>query len=46
MRPQLSLRDAFSEVRREESRKKVMLGTQAITPQLENSALAARTDTR
>lgn len=46
MRPQLSLRDAFSEVRREESRKKVMLRTQAITPQLENSALAARTDTR
>lgn len=41
IKPQLSLREAFSQVRREESRKKVTLGTSTIIPQVENSALVA-----
>ena len=36
------LREVFSEVRREESRRKFMLGNIAPTPDIENSALAAR----
>jgi len=36
------LREVFSEVRREESRRKFMLGNIAPTPYIENSALAAR----
>ncbi|XP_073119738.1 uncharacterized protein [Henckelia pumila] len=41
-KPLLKIREAFSEVRREESRKKVMMGTQSPAPLLEGSALAAR----
>ena len=41
-KPFPSIREAFSEVRCEESRKKVMMGSQESTPTLEGSALAAR----
>ncbi|RVW97656.1 Retrovirus-related Pol polyprotein from transposon TNT 1-94 [Vitis vinifera] len=37
-----SVREVFSEIRREESRQKVMLGTQNSSKNLENSALVAR----
>ncbi|RVW94908.1 Retrovirus-related Pol polyprotein from transposon TNT 1-94 [Vitis vinifera] len=43
IKPLPSLREAFSEVRREESRKKVMMGSkEQPTPTLDGSALAAR----
>ena len=41
-KPLLNLREAFSEVRREESRKKVMMGSQNSASILEGSALATR----
>lgn len=40
MKPLPSIREVFSEVRREESRKKVMLGESPTVPVTENSALA------
>ncbi|KZV57135.1 hypothetical protein F511_43873 [Dorcoceras hygrometricum] len=42
MKQQISLQEAFAEVRREESRKKVMLGTPTSDSHIENSALAVR----
>ena len=41
-KPLPSIREVFSEVRREESRKKVMMGESSTVPLAENSALAAR----
>ncbi|CAJ2679170.1 unnamed protein product [Trifolium pratense] len=41
-KPLPSIREVFSEVRREESRKKVMLGESFVLPVAEQSALAAR----
>ncbi|KAI5395046.1 hypothetical protein KIW84_061596 [Lathyrus oleraceus] len=41
-KPLLKIREAFSEVRREESRKKIMLGTPSSVPYSESSAMAAR----
>ena len=41
-KPLPNLREAFSEVRREESRKKVMMGSQNSAPILEGSAFATR----
>ncbi|RVX00497.1 hypothetical protein CK203_036922 [Vitis vinifera] len=42
IKPLPSVREVFSEIRREESRQKVMLGTQNSSKNLENSALVAR----
>ena len=41
MKPLPNIWEAFSEVPREESRKKVMMGSQNSTPAIESSALAA-----
>ena len=41
LKPLPNIREDFSEVCREESRKKVMMGSQNATPTIENSALAA-----
>lgn len=41
-KPLQSTREAYSEVQQEESRKKVMMGSQNSTPTLEGSALAAQ----
>ena len=41
-KPLPSVREVFSEIRREESRRKVMLGTQTSSKNLENLALATR----
>ena len=40
-KPLPNIREAFSEVRREESRKKVMMGSQTTSTVTESSALAA-----
>nr|CAN83808.1 hypothetical protein VITISV_026963 [Vitis vinifera] len=42
IKPLPSVREVFSKIRREESRQKVMLGTQNSSKNLENSALVAR----
>ncbi|KAL6326273.1 hypothetical protein AAG906_004770 [Vitis piasezkii] len=42
IKPLPNVREVFSEIRREESRQKVMLGTQNSSKNLENSALVAR----
>lgn len=41
-KPLPSIREVFSEVRREESRKKIMMGSQGISTTTENSALVSR----
>ena len=41
-KPLPSIREVFSKVRREESRKKVMMGESSTVPLAENSSLAAR----
>lgn len=41
-KPLPKIREAFSEVRREESRRKLMLGTSISAPSTESSAMAAR----
>ncbi|KAJ1398154.1 Gag-polypeptide of LTR copia-type [Sesbania bispinosa] len=41
-KPLKTIREVFSEVRREESRRKVMLGKSSVAPSIEGSAMAAR----
>lgn len=43
-KPLPKIREAFSEIRREESRRKMMLGKFSATPSIEGSAMEARGD--
>lgn len=45
-KPLPKIREAFSKIRREESRRKVMLGKSNAAPSIEGSAMAAREDQR
>ncbi|KAI5410895.1 hypothetical protein KIW84_056148 [Lathyrus oleraceus] len=45
-KPLPKIREAFLEIRREESRRKVMLGKSSAVPSIEGSAMAARGDQR
>ena len=45
-KPLPKIREVFSEVRREESRRKLMLGTSILVPSIESLAMAARGNPR